>query len=166
MNLEQAKLLARMAENIKSVPVCSSTDGIKSIAFMRAGEPVCLVCESVRAGIITIPQNEEIILSAKYGIDHPEGFSKFFGCTMNEATIAIFHSHLKRGKSYGCGDTSGTNYFTAIKELLTKYDYAHLLEPEEVIPIHETKQIIPAYKDQFTPALPGFDWKNPVRDIA
>jgi hypothetical protein len=153
MNLEQAKLLVKMAQHIKEIPFCNTTNGVWLSDDREV--PGCLICNAVRAGIITKEQNKEIKRRHYWGIDHQEGFSPFFGCSVQEALKVIFHCHLRRTP----GVTSGQNYYVAIRELLEVYGYGHLLEPAEVIPI---RQIIPAYKDQFTPAAEGFDWRNPV----
>jgi len=120
MNLDQAKLLARMANHIKTIPECKTTNGNSYID--RPDVPACLVCNSIRAGILTKAQDDEVKRKHIWGIDHPEGFAPFFGCTYLEAQTVIFHG--------AGGRTNGDNYYRAVKELLSEYGYSHLLESE------------------------------------
>jgi hypothetical protein len=136
MNIEQAKLLAKGANHVKNVGHMNS----RGVFYNIPSEPVCFVCELYRAGLAS----EEELLPGGPHFGVPS-MSEFFGITVDER------------RKITVGDyQNGPECYEAVKALLVKYGYGYLLDaPEELIPVRH-----PVYKDQFTPADAGFDWRK------
>ena len=136
MNIEQAKLLVKGALHVRNV---GAMRAMGTDWFMK-GTPVCFVCEMRRANLVEPEQ-----VGASCSVFEPNSFDKYFGIKKIDG-IAITTGNYK----------NGPECYEAVKALLVKYNFGHLLEPEEIIPVRQ-----PVYKDQFTPADPsGFDWRK------
>lgn len=115
MNNEQATLLKRIADVVRHVEVMDPT---VSPITMHLYESACFMSEAVRHGLI----DRESAIERE---DSPGfGFCELFGITELEASKLIFHRGLRPEGDF----TTGENYYTAVKELLTKYNYGHLYE--------------------------------------
>jgi len=116
MNIVQAQQLADIANYIRPIKKCNKLHGIGT----SQDTPACLICNAIRGGFIDGNIRK---------VDFSCGFAAYFSVGTSEAMSVLFHNHLIWGE-----DTTGENYYTACKELLTKYGYAHLLDKFEQTP--------------------------------
>jgi len=104
MNLEQAKLFARITNHVKGVGEMCFINGVPS---WETDKPVCFICEGVRCGA----------LSEEKGMRLDTKCHNHFGITKRE------------GNSLVVGDyDNGPECYEIAKGILTKYGYAHLLD--------------------------------------
>ena len=116
MNAEQAQLLVKVYNHVLGLggkPMSSF-----GVDWRDPLMPVCFVCEMRRAGLVTFDE-----LASGAGYPGWPGMDEFFGITSDERS------------SITTGDyTNGYECAEAVKALLEKYGYGHLLnEPEESI---------------------------------
>lgn len=100
--MKNAKLLAEIANHIKTVPMCEPTYGVMHI---DEAEEVCLMANAYKAGIISKELAQRI--------QFEEGFAEYFDVPKAWAERVLYYDDHKR-------DISGELYYELCKELLEK----------------------------------------------